>query len=67
MSLAGILDQPQPVALGQAAQWVHVGALAVQVNGKQCAGRRPHGARGPVRVHRVGVWIHVYQHRCGAG
>ena len=65
--LGGILDQGQPVPIGDLAQRGQVGRLAAEVHGDDRPGPLGHG-----RVHRGGVEVErgrvdVGEHRAGAG
>jgi hypothetical protein len=67
MSLAGILDDDEIVALCQAQDGIHVGRQAVQMDRDDRLGAWRDGCFDLAHVHVAGICLHVHQDRAGTG
>ena len=65
MSLRGVLDERDPITVGNFLQWSEIGGLAVEVDRQNRFRPRREAVGDPVRVHGVSDRIDVDEHRPG--
>jgi hypothetical protein len=67
VGLRRVREDGKPVPPRDLADRGRVGRVPVEVHGQDHLGARRDGGLEPLRVHRVGLGVHVHEHRPGSG